>query len=102
MDAFFSAVRAATPPTARILIAGAPPGLVFYRATYDLYPRRAYTAFPIDYAHSAVAPPTSWRALQAMARRDGATYVVTWQLPLTPRGIVRVRTRFGSLIEVTP
>ncbi len=100
LDRFLQSVRAATPPTARILVAGAPPALAFYRATYLLYPRIVYSAFPTDYAHGWITPTAHWRALRAQARHDGAGYVLLWALPLKPSGTVAVRGSTGTLVRV--
>ena len=104
LDLFLGAVRRATPPTARILAAGAPPALVFYRAAAALYPRRVYSAFPTDYAHSAAAPAVDWSTLTRRARHEGAVYVLLW--PRQPHahivGPIVARGDVGELIRVTP
>jgi hypothetical protein len=102
LDRFLQSVRAATPATARILVAGAPPALAFYRATYLLYPRVVYSAFATDYAHGWTAPTTHWRTLQAQARHDGAGYVLVWSLPLTSPRTVVVQSSTGMLVRVQP
>ncbi len=96
LDSFITAVRDRTPQTARVLVAGNPPALVFYRATYLLYPRTVYTAFPTDYAHGGTAPPTDWPSLRRLARQDGADYVLLWALPVTPSGVTPTRSKDGS------
>ncbi len=96
LDAFIAAVRDRTPQTARVLVAGNPPALVFYRATYLLYPRAVYTAFPTDYAHGGTAPPTGWPSLRRLARRDGADYVLLWALPIARSGVTPIRSKDGS------
>lgn len=101
LDRFLASVRAATPPQARILVAGAPPSLTYYRATYLLYPRRVYSAFPTDYAHGWSVPPLRWADVQAQALRDGARYILLWALPLAPRGAVAVRSGAGTLVEAS-
>jgi len=102
LDLFLGAVRRATPTTARILAAGAPAALVFYRATTALYPRRVYSAFPTDYAHSATAPAADWLMLARRARRDGADYVLLWSRPLHVAGTIVARGAGGLLGRVTP
>ena len=102
LDRFLAAVRGATPPAAHVLVAGASPALVFYRATYLLYPRTVTTAFPTDYAHRGTAPPISWRDLERRARRQGARYILLWALPLAPARAVRMRFSSGTLVEVSP
>ena len=82
LDRFLAAVRRATPSTARLLVAGNPPGTTFYRASYLLYPRTVYTAFSTDFAHSTVAPAVDWRELRRQARQDRARYVLLWSLSL--------------------
>jgi len=99
LDRFLDSVRRATPPTARILAVGAPPGLVFYRATVALYPRRVYSAFPTDFAHAGATPATSWPDLLRRARHDGARYVLVWSLPLGASRATRVRWAEGTLVE---
>ena len=102
LDGFLAAVRGATPPAAHVLVAGTQPGLVFYRATYLLYPRTVYTAFPTDYAHRGTAPPISWRDLERRARRQGARYILLWALPVAPASAVRMHFSAGTLVEVRP
>jgi hypothetical protein len=102
LDHFLGAVRAATPPTARLLVAGNPPAFVFYRATYLLYPRRVYNTTSTDYAQATVAPILSWRDLERRARHDGARDLLLWSLPVTTRARVLVRVGAGRLVEVTP
>jgi len=96
LDTFIAAVRDRTPRAARVLVAGAPPALVFYRATYLLYPRAVYTAFPTDYAHGGIAPPTDWPSLRRLARQDGASYVLLWALPVAPSGATLIRSADGT------
>ncbi len=104
LDLFLDSVRRATPPTARILAAGAPPGLVFYRATAALYPRRIYSASPTDFAHARITPSARWPGLLRLARRDRARYVLVWSLPshLGPQPVARARKAVGTLVEVRP
>ena len=102
LDRFLVAVRGVTPPAAHVLVAGARPALVFYRATYLLYPRTVDTAFPTDYAHRGTAPPISWRDLERRARRQGARYILLWALPVAPASAVRMRFGAGTLVEVRP
>jgi hypothetical protein len=102
LDRFLAAVRGITPPAAHVLVAGAPPALVFYSATYLLYPRTVYTAFPTDYAHRGTAPPISWRDLERRARRQGARYILLWALPVAPASAVRMHFSAGTLVEVRP
>ena len=102
LDRFLVAVRGITPPAAHILVAGARPALVFYRATYLLYPRTVSTAFPTDYAHRGTARPISWRDLERRARHDGARYILLWALPVAPASAVRMRFGAGTLVEVRP
>lgn len=102
LDRFLVAVRDSTPPTARILVAGNPPGVTFYRATYLLYPRPVFTAFATDYEHSRRAPAVSWGDLRRQARRDGASYVLLWSLPLRPHGSTVVSGGVGTLVEAQP
>ena len=102
LDRFLAAVRGVTPPAAHVLVAGAPPALVFYRATYLLYPRTVSTAFPTDYAHRWTAPPISWCDLERRARRQGARYILVWALPVAPGSVVRMRFSVGTLVEVKP
>jgi len=104
LDVFLGAVRRATPLTARILAAGAPPALVFYRATAALYPRRVYSAFPTDYAHSATAPAVDWPTLARRARHDGEAYVLLWsqQPHVHAVGAIVARGDAGELVRVTP
>jgi hypothetical protein len=101
LDRFLAAVDHLTPPTAHILVAGAPPALVFYRATYLLYPRIVYTAFATDYAHGWTAPAVNWRALLRRAHRAGARHVLLWALPVAPHATVVVRAGLGWLVQVT-
>ena len=102
LDRFLVAVRGITPPAAHILVAGARPALVFYRATYLLYPRTVDTAFPTDYAHRGTALPISWHDLERRARRQGARYILLWALPVAPTSAVRMRFSAGTLVEVSP
>jgi hypothetical protein len=102
LDRFLAAVRGVTPPAAHVLVAGAQPALVFYRATYLLYPRTVYTAFPTDYVHRGTAPSISWRALERRARRQSARYILLWALPVAPASTVRRRFGTGTLVEVRP
>ncbi len=96
LDTFIDAVRDRTPRAARVLVAGDPPALVFYRATYLLYPRAVYTAFPTDYAHGGTAPPTDWPSLRRLARQDGASYVLLWALPVALSGATLIRSADGT------
>jgi len=96
LDTFIAAVRDRTPRTARVLVAGNPSTLVFYRATYLLYPRAVYTAFPTDYAHGGTAPPTDWPSLRRLARQDGASYVLLWALPVALSGATLIRSADGT------
>lgn len=96
LDTFIALVRGRTPQTARVLVAGNPPALVFYRATYLLYPRTVYAAFPTDYAHGGSAPPTAWPSLRRLARQDGADYVLLWSLPVARSGAMVIRPAEGS------
>lgn len=100
LDACLASVRAATPPTARILVAGAPPSVAFYRATAALYPRRIYSAFATDFAHAWATPSISRPALMRLAYRDDARYVLLWALPLKHIGKTRVRCAAGALEQV--
>jgi hypothetical protein len=102
LDHFLASVRAATPPTARLLVAGNPPAFVFYRATYLLYPRRVYSTTSTDYAQAMVAPTLPWRDLERRARHDGARDVLLWSLPVTTRARVGGRGGAGRLVEVRP
>jgi hypothetical protein len=102
LDRFLAGVGAATPPAARILVAGSPPAVVFYRAVYLLYPRTVFTAFPTDFEHGWSAPPVRWDELLYRARRDGATYVLTWAVPLRAHGLVRLQHGAGALVQVAP
>jgi hypothetical protein len=102
LDRFLASVRAATPPTARLLVAGNPPAFVFYRATYLLYPRRVYNTTRTDYAQAFTAPKLTWRDLERHARHDGARAVLLWARPVTTRARVLVRVGAGRLVEVTP
>ena len=102
LDHFLASVRAATPPTARLLVAGNPPAFVFYRATYLLYPRKVYSTTGTDYAQSFAAPALTWRDLERRARHDGARYVLLWARPVTTRARVLVRVGAGRLVEVMP
>jgi len=96
LDSFIAAVRDRTPRTARVLVAGNPPALVFYRATYLLYPRTVYAAFPTDYAHGGTAPPTDWPSLRRLARQDGASYVLLWDVPVARSGATSIRSADGN------
>lgn len=100
LDRFLIAVREATPPSARILSAGNPPGVSFYRATYLLYPRVVYSAFATDYEHGWHAPAARWSDLRRLARRDGASYVLLWSLPLRSHGLRVVNQGVGTLVRV--
>jgi hypothetical protein len=102
LDHVLAAVRGVTPPAAHVLVAGGRPALVFYRATYLLYPRTVTTAFPTDYAHRGTAPPISWRDLERRARRQGARYILLWALPVAPASAVRMRLSAGTMVEVRP
>lgn len=102
LDRFLGAVRDATPPTARILVAGNPPGTVFYRAVYLLYPRIVYTAFATDFTHHQSAPLGNWSELSRIARRRGVDDVLLWSLPLRPHVSARVRQGAGTLVLVRP
>ncbi len=102
LDRFLAAVRRATPPTARLLVAGNPPGTTFYRAAYLLYPRVIYTAFRTDFAHSAAAPVATWSALHRQAQHDGASYMLLWSLPLRAQGHVLAHQDGGTLVQVRP
>lgn len=100
LDRFLAAVRAATPPRARLLAAGDPPALTSYRATYLLYPRYVYSATATDYAHAALAPHLSWSDLLRLAGRVHARYVLLWGIGGVPRAAVRLRVAGGTLAEV--
>ena len=100
LDRFREAVRAATPPQARLLAAGDPPALTSYRATYLLYPRYVYSATSTDYAHAALAPHLRWTDLLRLAGRVHARYVLLWQLGGMPRAAVRLRVDGGMLAEI--
>jgi len=100
LDGFLVRVSAATPPDARILVAGAPPAVVFYRATLRLYPRRVSSALPTDYAHASAAPRVRWSGLARQARLLRARYVLLWDLPLATPPTALVHAGAGALIEV--
>ena len=102
LDHFLASVRAATPPTAHLLVAGNPPAFVFYRATYLLYPRKVYSTTSTDYAQAFAAPALTWRDLERRAHRDGARYALLWALSVRPRGRVLVRVDAGRLVAVMP
>ena len=102
LDHFLTSVRAATPPTARLLVAANPPAFVFYRATYLLYPRRVYNTTGTDYAQAFAAPNLTWRDLARRAHRDSARYVLLWAQPVTTRAQVVVRVGAGRLAGVMP
>ena len=102
LDGFLAAVRDATPPHARLLAYGAPPALIFYRATYLLYPRTVCSAAATDYAHGSVASALPWPTVRRLAHRDGARYVIVWALPLAVHGTVLLRSGAGTLIEIAP
>ena len=102
LDRFLASVRAATPPTAHLLVAGNPPAFVFYRATYLLYPRRIYSTTSTHYAQAMVAPHLTWRDLERRARHDGARDVLLWSLPVTTGARVVVHVGTGRLVEVRP
>jgi hypothetical protein len=99
---FLASVRAATPPTARLLVAGNPPAFVFYKATYLLYPRRVYSATSTDYAQAMLAPYLTWRDLERRARHAGARDVLLWSLPVTTGARVVAHVGAGRLVEVRP
>lgn len=105
LDRFLASVAASTPATARILIAGAPAGLTFYRATSALYPRVVYSALPTDYAHSQMQTLVSWAHLRLLTRRHGARYLLLWNMRpggqrATSMMSVRAQSGLGTLVEV--
>lgn len=101
LDRFLEAVRAATPPQARLLAAGDSPALTSYRATYLLYPRYVYSATSTDYAHAALAPHLRWPDLLRLAGRVHARYILLWGLGGVPRAAVRFQVAGGTLAEVS-
>lgn len=103
LERFLNAMRAVTSPTARVLVAGSPPDMVFYRATYVLYPRIVYSAYtPQRRYMSWTAPPLTWPNLQRIAHHDGARYVLLWELPVIPHGVVHMHNGPAELVEVEP
>ena len=88
LDSFLATVARHTPASPRtvLLVAGDPPALVFYRATYRLYPRTVRTAFAVDYRHATSTPAATWPALRGLARSVGAGYVLLWGIPVVPPG----------------
>lgn len=101
-DRLLSSVRAATPSNVRLLVLGDPPVVSFYRATYQLYPRRVYNAAPPDAVFSLNASPLYWPHILRLARHTHARFVVLWGVSVAPRtAIVRLRQGPGELIEVS-
>jgi hypothetical protein len=100
LDAFLMRVQAMTSPGSRLLVAGSPPAVILYRATYLLYPRLVIGAQPTDFAHAAAATRLSWVQVQALAAEKHTRYVVLWNMDVAPTGTVRLRMGNGVLAEV--
>jgi len=99
LDAFLTRVRDTVPPGALLLVAGNPPALTLYRATYLLYPRRIIGAQPTDFARASVPARLSWAQLLAVADAHHAAYVVLWNMNVAPSGRVRLHLGDGILAE---
>ncbi len=102
LDRFLDSSRRTTPTTARILVAGTTPALVFSRATARLYPRRVYSAFPADYVRGRTTPGTRWSDLLQLAHHDGAVYILLWSLPQLSSGPATAPLGSGALVRVAP
>jgi hypothetical protein len=123
-DRFLSAVRAATPPSARVLILDPytdPHHHLILRSRYDLYPRRVYyQPVPARFVRKGVLT-MRWSDVLRRARRH-TDYAITWALPVASPGhvvadlwgwalptplrgpligaIVRLRNGWGTLVQV--
>lgn len=100
IDRFLATARNATPANARLLAYGYPGALVFYRATYMLYPRTVFSAMPTDYDHRALAPAMNWGAVLRLALIDRAGYVASWSVAVPRSANVLVRSGNGTLVEI--
>lgn len=105
LDRFLADVAAATPPHTRLLVAGQPSALVFYRATYRLYPRAVvgYLVRPYTAIDGWVGAPATWPAAVRFARRKGARLIALWGSEVTPPATAIVwRRDDGVLARITP
>lgn len=105
LDRFLSAVATATPPHARLLVAGQLPALVFYRATYRLYPRTVvgYLVKPYTSVDDWVGTPDTWAAALQYARHAHVRYVALWDnISVAPPATVLLRRDGGMVIEMPP
>ncbi len=103
LDQFLSAVANATPRHTRLLVAGGLPALVFYRATYRLYPRAVdgYLIRPYTAVDDWVGLPPTWSATVRYARRVHARYVALWESSFSPPStVIRMRYAGGILAEL--
>lgn len=103
LDQFLSAVANATPRHTRLLVAGSLSALVFYRATYRLYPRAVdgYLVRPYTAVDSWVGLPPTWSTAVGYARRVHARYVALWESPFSPPAtMIRLRYSGGVLVEL--
>jgi hypothetical protein len=104
LDRFLSDVATATSPRARLLVAGGLPALVFYRATYRLYPRTVvgYLVRPYTDVDGWVGAPATWAAAARYAREAGVRYVALWESGVVPPPAwVRLHRDGGVLVEVS-
>jgi hypothetical protein len=103
LDRFLADVAAATPARARLLVAGVPPALVFYRATYRLYPRTVvgYLVRPYTEVDGWVGSPDTWAGAAQYARRARVQYVALWDSSASPpAAATRLRRDGGVLAEI--
>lgn len=105
LDRFLADVAMATPPRTRLLVAGQPSALVFYRATYGLYPRAVvgYLVRPYTAIDGWVGAPATWSAAVRFAQRKGAQFIALWGSEVTPPATAILWHRDnGVLARVAP
>jgi hypothetical protein len=102
LDRFLAEVASSTGPRSRILVTGSLPALVFYRATYRLYPRAVigYLVRPYTSVYDWVGEPDSWSAAVRYGRRFHVRYVALWGDLPAPEHRILWRRDGGVLVEL--
>ena len=100
---FLSRADARTPATARIALYayGNSGGLLFFRASYMLYPRPVFPLMNID-SFSWSGPTLSRRDLMSRARSVHATYLLVWGMSPNRQGILSVQPAAQQIVKVVP
>jgi hypothetical protein len=100
LDQFLVSVSRRIPSTARVLIAGSPPIVSFYRATYVLYPR---SVLPVTRGSSdRTGSSLLWTRVKHDARTERAQYIIVWGLVRAPDGVMKPQVGAHSLWKSVP